>query len=478
MAEFLAPGHGGAHNLSMVAHGSTADVRQIHGDLDAAADQLIADVRMLSKVPVVCASGADMSVGIDLTRRYMEQAGLQVVNVPTAGNPVLFGTRYEDPSLPTVLVYGHYDVQPAEPLDAWHSDPWNPEVREGRLYGRGVSDNKGQHVAQLSAIRATLARQGSLPCNIKMIMEGEEEIGSPNLASFVAANRDRLAADLAYTADGGLHPSGRPMVLCGARGLLYLRVELTRSARDLHSGSFGGVAPSAVRELSEALISLWDADGRVAVAGFYDDVRQPSPNDLLLVRVMPVDPESAAASLGSTPDAATLEQWYERLLVAPNLNIAGVGGGWVGTGMKTVIPGTAVASLDVRMIADQDPNRIAAAIATHLQQRVPDINVTVVGSMHPSRTRSDHPYVSLVANAVAEGWGEQPYVSPSLAGSIPDYVFTKILGLPSVIVPYANADQANHAPNENIKVANVVAGARAFVSVLAAVGTAPPMEDQ
>ncbi len=379
----------------------------------------------------------------------------------TAGAPIVFGRRKESDRVPTILVYGHYDVQPVEPISAWTSDPFTPQIRDGRMFGRGTADNKGQHIAQLLAIKAVLESSGRLPVNVVMIVEGEEEIGSPHLEQWVDEHAHLLKADFAYTSDGAIHPSGRPVVLCGARGLLYLELTLRVAPVDRHSGSFGGVSRNAALELVQAVSSLWDRDGEVAVPGFHDAVAEPTDLEKAAVEALPLtSPIHTSEMVTSSSD------WFRRLLLRPNMNISGLGSGWTGPSMKTIIPASATAKLDVRLVPNQDPYDIARLITERLRSTAPEVEVNVISGVKPSRTPLDSPIVDRVSQAVEFAWEQPPLLYPSLAGSVPDFVFTSNLAIPSVIVPYGNADQANHAPDENLVLDYFHKGARTFVAVL------------
>jgi acetylornithine deacetylase/succinyl-diaminopimelate desuccinylase-like protein len=418
----------------------------------------------LVAVPAVSARGGDLSAAAETLARVMRDCGLDVSVEQTSGAPVVLGSSRFDPDLPTVLVYGHYDVQPAEPLDAWHTSPFDVTVTDGHFVGRGTADNKAQHLAQLMAIRAILDTSDRLPVNVHMIVEGGEEIGSPDLGPWLLRHAPRLGADVVYTSDGALHPSGRPVVVCGARGLAYVDVTLTVADSDRHSGNFSGVARNAAQELLRALDTLWDSEGRTRVAGFADDVVAYDAGYRAIAE-LPLDPAMLRAP-GISAGIGSAHQWFERVLLQPSLNLSGFSAGWTGPKMKTIIPGSARAKLDARLVPDQSPERVAALLRHHLQTVCGDIEVELTAGMQPSRTSLELPYVSTIVEAVTHGWGSRPYLYPNLAGSLPDAVFTEQLGLPSVIVPYGNADQRNHAPNENMAIANFHAGARTMVCVL------------
>lgn len=402
-----------------------------------------------------------------LVQRLMTDAGADARLVETGGYPVVFGEVRSPEATRTVLVYGHYDVQPPEPLDAWDSPPFEPSIREGRIYARGAGDNKGQMFAHLKAIEAVLRVRGRLPVNLKLCYEGEEEIGSRHLPDFVERHRTLLGADMVYASDGPMHPSG-PLVFFGCRGVLTLELTAHGARRDLHSGNYGGIAPAPARRLAQALAALWDRRGRVAVKGFYERVRPPSPADRRVLRATPVDFAALAKDLGVAPVTGTrAAAYYRRLLLEPNVNIAGLTSGYQGPGSKTIIPSAARAKLDVRLVMDQTPDEIEAKLRAHLRRHgFGDLELRRHGAMAPSRTPVDHPFGRAVVRAVTRAWGRPPVVLPNLGGSIPDWLFTQVLGLPSIWVPYAPHDEANHAPNESTTLEGFVNGIRSTAAAL------------
>jgi acetylornithine deacetylase/succinyl-diaminopimelate desuccinylase-like protein len=398
----------------------------------------------------------------------LKKAGFSVRLIPTPAHPIVYAEWLGAPGKPTVLIYGHYDVQPPEPLDQWLSPPFEPTVRDGKLFARGAGDNKGQIFAQIAAARAWLEVESHLPVNVKFLIEGEEETGSPHLPSFVAEHRDLLAADLAYTSDGPVHDDAHPQVVYGVRGLLYVELRARGASHDLHSGNWGGLVPNPAWTLVQLLATMRDREGRVTIPGFYDDVRLATPAVAAAIANMPIDTRAALATVGlkQLPPPADLG-YFERLMTTPTLNIAGFTSGYGGHGTKTVIPSTAVVKMDMRLVPDQRADDVFARFQAHVERYAPEVDVYRLGSMEPSYTPLEHPYASLVRRAVATGFGHQPIDVPLLGGSLPDAVFTQTLGLPSFLVPYANADERNHAPNENIEVARFFAGIRTAASLFA-----------
>ena len=430
-------------------------------------DRFLKELLALLRQPSISAQDVGVTECAELVRRFMDEAGAEARLIPTPGYPVVYGQVPAPGARRTVLIYGHYDVQPPEPLELWETPPFEPSLRNGRIYARGAGDNKGQMFAHLKAIEAVLRTRGRLPVNLKLCFEGEEEISSKNLPEFVAKNRELLAADVVYASDGPMHPSG-PMVFFGCRGLLYLELTAHGAKRDLHSGNYGGVAVAPAARLVQALASLWTNRGKVAVGGFYDRVRRPSPADRRVLRAIPFDERSVRKDLGCLPvTAAAAGAYYRRLLIQPNLNIAGLTAGYQGPGSKTIIPNLARAKLDVRLVMDQDPDEIEDRIRTHLKRRgFGDIEVKRLGAVPPSRTPVDHPLGRAVIRAVKQAWGRRPVIFPNLGGTIPDYLFTQVLGLPSIWVPYAPHDEANHAPNESITIEGFINGIRSTAAAL------------
>ncbi|MFN6979870.1 MAG: M20/M25/M40 family metallo-hydrolase, partial [Gemmobacter sp.] len=345
----------------------------------------------------------------------------------------------------------HYDVQPPDPLELWDSPPFTPTIRGGRMYARGVGDNKGQHLAQLLAIEAHLAVHGRLPCNVIFLLEGEEEIGSPRIAAFVKDHADRLRADLVVTADGPLHPSGRAIVTFGVRGVVNFDLVVRSGRTDAHSGNHGGTMPNAIWTLVHLLASMKTPDGRITIDGLHDPIVPPSNADRAAADALPVDVPGYLRDMGlARLDAPADRGFHDRLMFHPTLTINGLHGGYGGPGSKTVLPCAAIAKCDIRLVDAMTPDQVIARVRAHVAAHAPEVEVVTNGGMLPSRTPLDSPYAAPVIEAIRLARGEEPYLYPSVGGSLPDYVWTKTLGLPAFVTPYANADEANHAPNENL----------------------------
>lgn len=401
-----------------------------------------------------------------LLKSIMEEIGIDTQLIPTEGHPVVYGEIINDPEYFTLLLYGHYDVQPPDPIEEWDSPPFEPTIRNGRIYCRGAGDNKGQLMAQLLAVKSYQDAAGELPINVKFVFEGEEEKGSPNLIPFVKAHRDLLKADLAYTSDGPMHDSGAPFVLLGARGMVYIELNAKGADWDNHSGNKGNIVPNPAWTLVELLKTMRDENGKVLIEGFYDDVRKPTENELALLPTLPYDKEQLGEAIGYKDLDMTGEEYYRKLTLEPTFNIAGFHSGYGGEGSKTIIPSTAMLKMDMRLVVDQDPDDILDKVKKHVAQYAPDVEVKLLSMRHPSRTSPDQEIVQVVKKAVEEAYDQKPVMQPSLGGGLPDYVWTEVLGVPSVIVPYANFDEANHSPNENIGVDHFFNGIRCTCYVI------------
>ncbi|WP_042224225.1 M20/M25/M40 family metallo-hydrolase [Oceanobacillus manasiensis] len=402
--------------------------------------------------------------------KMLEDIGMDSRLIETDGHPVVYGEMMKEDNDFTLLIYGHYDVQPADPIEEWNSPPFEPTIRNGKIYCRGVGDNKGQLMAQILALKSYQEVIGDLPVNIKFVFEGEEESGSPNLAKFVSEYRDLLKADLVYTSDGPMHESGAPFVLLGVRGMLYVELNAKGSDWDNHSGNKGNIAPNPAWQLVDLLGTMKDDDGNILIEGFYDDLQKPTANEEELISTLPYDAEQVADQIGYKGFDMTREEYYRKLTLEPTLNIAGFHSGYGGDGAKTIIPSTAKVKMDMRLVIDQDPDDILEKFIKHVNKHAPGVEVVSHGSMKPSRTSPDLEVVKVVKEAVKEAYHQEPVLQPSLGGSLPDYVWTQILGVPSVIVPYANSDEANHSPNENLDVENFYKGIVCTCSVIRSLG--------
>jgi acetylornithine deacetylase/succinyl-diaminopimelate desuccinylase-like protein len=393
----------------------------------------------------------------------MRAAGLTHAEVlETGGHPVAFGSWLGAPGAPTILIYGHHDVQPADPIELWTTPPFEATVRDGNVYGRGAVDDKGQCLMHLAAIEAHLRTNGSLPLNVKVVIEGEEEIGSVNFEAFLAREQERLACDVVVVSDTAVFAEDVPSLTTSLRGLVGWEITVHGPADDLHSGYWGGIVKNPLEALAQILASLKEPDGRVAVAGFYDDVRELSPAQRAEIAALPFDEAAHADALGVTSlhgESGRLA--LERMWLRPTLEINGMHGGYQGVGSKTIVPSYAKAKLTARLVPNQDPQRIKAAVAAHMLRHAPAgvrVEITDHHDVRAVETSRDHPAVAAASRAMTRGFGKPP-VFIGTGGTIgPVSSFDRILGLPQVLIGVGLPDDAIHAPNEKFSLAQFFGG--------------------
>ncbi len=421
------------------------------------------------------------NVGVDecaeLCKGIMEDHGISARVLSTNGLPVVYGERYVGEDANTLLIYGHYDVQPPEPYEAWVSPPFEPTIRDGRIYARGAGDNKGQFLCHILAIKM-LADMGQLPrLNIKVILEGEEESSSPNLPAFIESHKDLLKADLMFAADGPGHLSGRPVVFFGMRGNLKMELEAVGPNRDLHSGNFGGPVPNPAWKLVDLLSTMRFPDGRVTIEGFYDGVVPPTDYEREWVGKMPYDEKAFKENLGITEfDGPKELSYYDKLMFQPTLSITGIASGYAGKGAKSAVPSKAVLKLETRLCYKMDPDDVFAKIKRHVQRYAPDVSIRKLAATRPSKTSLDLPVSRMMIKAVADAYGIEPVVQPLLGGSSPNYLFTDVLKQPAIWVTYGPHDENNHSPNENITLESFFNGIRNSALVLQRFAVMPKSE--
>ena len=394
----------------------------------------------------------------------MKTAGLENIEIiATAKHPLVYADWLHAPGKPTVLCYGHYDVQPPDPLDEWITPPFEPTVRDGNIYARGSADDKGQMYMHIKAVEALLATTGTLPVNLKFLIEGEEEVGGESVAKFVAENPARLKADVALVSDTELFAEGLPTLCIGLRGLIYTEIEARGPSRDLHSGMYGGAAPNAVFGLIELLSKMKDADGKIQIPGMYDDVAPPTPAERSSWEHLPFDEkeflknEVGATRLTGEPGYSVFERTWAR----PTLEVHGIAGGFTGAGAKTVIPARATAKVSMRMVPNQDPEKIIAAYKKFVAENTPagiQTEVRVLSWGPAIMVNPDHPAIHVAAQAFRDILGKETVFIRS-GGSIPIVGdFAKHLGIPTILMGFGLPDDGLHSPNEKYKVANYYAG--------------------
>jgi len=404
----------------------------------------------------------DMLACTDLLRQLFLAAGADRVEVlPTAGHPVFYAEKHVSPELPTVLVYGHYDVQPPEPFELWETPPFEPSERGGRAYARGANDNKGQFFAHLKALEL-MSALGGPPCNIKFMIEGEEEVGSPNLRAFCEQNQELLKADALLISDTSMIDPTTPSLTTGMRGLCYWQVELTGPSRDLHSGLYGGAVANPLVALAQMVAQLHDAEGRVTIPGFYDKVRQFSDQERAALAAGPFDQDEFNRSIG-IPEAVGEEGFStrERVGIRPCLDLCGIWGGYTGQGAKTVLPSKAYAKISTRLVPDQDHHEVAVLFQRYFEGLAPkgvSVKVEYLHGGNPFISKADSPAYRAAEQAVWDAFGS-PSIPVYSGGSIPILsVFEEVLGLNAVLMGIGLDSDAIHSPNESFRVDQLLNG--------------------
>lgn len=445
--------------------------QELFDHIEANADSFVERVMDYVKHPSISAHDIGIREVAEMLVAHLDGLGFDAGLVETPGHPFVLGHCTVDPAKPTVLLYGHYDVQPPDPLDQWVSPPFEPTLRDGRIWARGIGDNKGQHFAQLLAIETHLKVHGTLPCNIIFLLEGEEEIGSPQIAEFVRQNADRLQADLVVTSDGPLHESGAPVMTFGVRGVASFDLKAKGAARDVHSGNFGGVVPNPIWTLVHLLATMKDAEGHITVEGINEPVIPATNLERDAMARLPDDEAAVLADLKLDRMDGPLDRpYWDRLMFHPTLTINGLHGGYGGPGSKTVLPNEAIAKCDIRLVEPLTPDYVFERVEAHVARHAPGVEVIRHNGMLPSKTPLDSPFAKPLRSAIKAARGQEPLIYPTVGGSLPDYVFTKILGKDAFVIPYANADEANHAPNENLEVVRFIDGIKTGAAVLDALG--------
>ena len=439
--------------------------------IEANHERYLAELKELLSIPSVSSQTerkAEMRRTAEWLQNHLQVVGLQNVQIlETAGHPAVYADWLNAPGTPTLLIYGHYDVQPEDPLDEWKTPPFEATIRDGNLYARGAADDKGQIFIHIKAIEAFLKNGGTLPTNIKIIFEGEEEIGSENLPGLIEAHKDLLKCDLIVISDTDIFEKGVPSVTYSLRGLSYAEVEVIGPNSDLHSGSFGGSVHNPIQALAEMIASLHDKNGRVTVKGFYNDVRPVSKAERAAFKKLPWKDRTYAKKLG-------LKQLYgekgyttlERLWVRPTLECNGIWGGYTGEGAKTVLPARAFAKISMRLVPNQDSMKIGKLFEKHFKAIAPktvQVKVKVLHGGEPAITPIDSPGVKTAVAALQKGFGRKPLYQGE-GGSIPIVVdFKKLLKADSVLLGFGLPDENAHAPNEFINLDNFFGGIRTCV---------------
>ncbi len=446
--------------------------------LAALAQDALGDLRefvALASISALSTHRSEIRRAAEWLAARLTSAGVFEVSVlETAGNPVVTG-EWGPEGAPTVLVYGHYDVQPVDPVDLWKSDPFHPEVRDGRLYGRGSSDDKGPIVCALAGIEALLESDPPTDLRIRFLFEGEEEIGSPNLPSFLAQHREAFRADLVISADGGMWRTSEPSLNIAARGLCNVQVEVTTATQDVHSGRHGGAVVNAVEALARLIASLHDEHGRVAVPGFYDTVRPLSPEERAEIAGLPFDAVAYQRELGAS--GLWGEEGYsvlERLWMRPTLDVVGAWGGFTGEGMKTIVPARAYAKLSCRLVPDQDPKDVEERLVHYLKSHAPfgaEVHAEAIPGSAPAYVLSRGYPPLLRAKAVLDEVLGGGTLLVRMGGTLPAAdLFRRELGAETLFFSFSVSDENYHAPNEFFRIDRILPGAKAWFRLLHELG--------
>ncbi|GEM88416.1 hypothetical protein MGR01S_30410 [Meiothermus granaticius NBRC 107808] len=428
------------------------------GTIIAPVTQALSELIEFLRIPSVSADPAhnqDTKRAAAWLEAKLQALGFSVEVAPTANHPIVYAEKHVGEAAPTVLIYGHYDVQPPDPLELWETPPFEPTVRDGKLYARGSSDDKGQIFAHIAAVEAL---GSALPVNVKFVIEGEEEVGFGNLVPWLKENVERLRADVLVVSDSSMLAPGQPAITYGLRGIVLMEVRLQGASRDLHSGTYGGGAPNPIHAAAWMIAKLKGEDGTIRIPGFYDRVRPISPDERALYAQLPFDEGAFAAAIGAT--AMPGEEGYgllERVWARPTLDVNGIWGGYQGEGSKTVIPAKAGFKLSMRLVPDQDPSVIHALTRAYLEAILPlgyRMDIVPLGEGKPVITPLDSPAMQAAAVALERAWGKKA-VFNRMGGSVPIVAdFQELLGIPTVLMGFGLDDDNLHSPNEKFDLIN------------------------
>src|SRR6187455_2572384 len=445
-------------------------------------DRYVDELKQFLSIPSISAlpeHAADVRRAADWTADALRSAGLQNVRlIETPGNPVVYGDWLNAPGKPTILYYGHYDVQPVDPVNLWTSPPFEPTVRDGEIYARGAADDKGQVFMHIKAVEAYIKKKGGLPVNMKFFIEGEEEVGSVHLDDFIRSHKQDLAADVVVISDSPMFDRGIPSICYGLRGLAYFQIDLRGTASDLHSGSFGGAVANPAFVLATMLAQMKDkSNGRIKIPGFYDDVRPLSEAERAEWKKLPFNETRYRKDLGAPKlwgekDYSTLERVWAR----PTFEVNGLLSGFTGDGAKTVLPAVAMAKVSMRLVPDQDPDTIADLFERYVRKLCPATVQVTLTRMHggkPWMTEFDNKYVRAAGRAIESGFGQRPVFNRE-GGSIPVVsTFQEQLGLPCVLFGVGLPDENAHAPDEKLDLGNFHNGVIASAYLYKEIGALP-----
>jgi len=445
--------------------------------------RLLDELKTFLRIPSISTlpeNQPDVERAAHFVAESLKDAGLDNVElIRTERHPLIYADWLHAPGMPTVLLYGHYDVQPPDPLELWHSPPFEPTLRDGDLYARGAADDKGQMYMHVKAVEALGAVHGKLPLNVKFLVEGEEEVGGASIAKYVAQNPEKLKADVALVSDTALYAEGIPTLCIGLRGLIYAEVEAEGPMRDLHSGLYGGAAPNAVFGLVELLSRMKNPAGEIRIPGIYDAVEPPSAAELASWKTLPFNEgEFLAKEVGATQLTGERDHGVlERIWARPTLEVHGIAGGFTGAGSKTVIPAKATAKVSFRLVPKQDPDQVISAFRKFVADHTPagiKTQVRVLGGSPAVLVDPEHPAIRIAAQAFSQML-DRPTVFIRSGGSIPIVGdFARHLGIPTILMGFGLPDDGLHSPNEKFRLSNYYAGIRTIAHFLELYGRRTP----
>ena len=448
-------------------------IKKIDAYIENNLDQSVEELSRLCAQPSVAAQNLGIEACAAMVAESLEKRGFDVQVLPTGGSPVVFG-ELKGKSDRTLIVYDHYDVQPPEPLELWESPAFEPTLRDGRLYARGVADNKGNLIGRLHAIDAILASEGALPCTVKFVVEGEDEIGSVHLEPFIKEHQDLLAGDVCVWEVGGVDHQDVPIQMVGLRGICYVELRSHTANQDVHSGTGGSIFPNAAWRLVWALASLKDKDENILLPGFYEDVLPPTEREKELLAEAPPMMDYYRERYDIKHFLNDIDDELELAIEAvykPTCTICGLSSGYEGEGSKTVLPAEAMAKVDFRLVPDQTPEKVIAQLRTHLDAHgFEDIKIINLGGNPPAKTDPDHPAVRIAVEAAKEVYEKPARVIPMIGGSGPNFMFQKYLGVPIISSGAGDSESQAHAPNESISLDLYVKGAKHFARILDRMG--------
>ncbi len=428
-------------------------IKELHDNIDCSNEKDIELLKDFIRIPSLNDNHQGISKCVNFLTELLDSCGFFTKTIQTEGNPIIYAEAIVDKDKPTLMFYGHYDVQPTGALNLWKSSPFVPTIKDGRLYGRGTGDGKGQLLINILGVKNYIDTVGKLPVNIKFIIEGEEETGSSSLEKFAKENKDLLKADLVYMADASLALDDTPLVALGSRGVMRLNLEIQTAYADNHSGNIGGGIENASWELIKALASIVDDKGKVLIDGFYDDVLEVSKEDMDMIEQIPFDRVKLAEIFEvKSIDKDALDFFMDSTL-RPALSINNISSGYAHFKIDNKIPGRAEAEIEIRMAYNQRPEKIKTLIEDFVSRVNPQIKITPIDNdVLPSRSIIKADNLNSIVDSISKVTTKKPIIVPSWGGSLPSFIWSEILEIPSILVPYANIDENNYGPNENIRI--------------------------